>query len=176
MHRTLVIVLSGAAICAGIVAARAVPQSADSRTLLTGQAAFATAELEKPGIFRHITVADLPAPFATPSATNQSNIIPRPANAWPQAFYPPGPNPQYVYVGNTNSVVRFPYANGDLKARGPAEVIVKTLPSGDSADPNGGGHWTRDIVFRKTAKNVRISVGSAPMWTIRYAIPRVPPR
>src|SRR6202044_8750 len=25
------------------------------------------------------------------------------------AFYPPGPDPKYVYVGNTNSVVRFPY-------------------------------------------------------------------
>src|SRR5215472_15240113 len=24
------------------------------------------------------------------------------------AFYPPGPNPQWVYVGNTDSVVRFP--------------------------------------------------------------------
>ena len=28
------------------------------------------------------------------------------------AFYPPGPNPRWVYVGNTNSVVRFPYENG----------------------------------------------------------------
>ncbi len=36
------------------------------------------------------------------------------------AFYPPGPNPQYVYIGNTNSIVRFPYKNGDLKASGPA--------------------------------------------------------
>ena len=27
-----------------------------------------------------------------------------------------GPNPQCVYVGNTDSVVRFPYKNGDLKA------------------------------------------------------------
>ncbi len=35
-------------------------------------------------------------------------------------FYPPGPNPQWVYVGNTASVVRFPYKNGDLKASGPA--------------------------------------------------------
>src|SRR5262249_38706902 len=34
------------------------------------------------------------------------------------AFYPPGPNPEYVYVANTDSVVRFPYWNGDLKARG----------------------------------------------------------
>ena len=31
------------------------------------------------------------------------------------AFYPAGPNPQYVYVGNTDSVVRFPYQNGDLE-------------------------------------------------------------
>ncbi len=36
------------------------------------------------------------------------------------AFYPPGPEPQYLYVANTNGVVRFPYRNGDTKARGPA--------------------------------------------------------
>jgi glucose/arabinose dehydrogenase len=76
------------------------------------------------------------------------------------AFYPPGPNPQYVYVGNTNSVVRFPYANGDFKASGPAEVIVKMLPSGDSSDPNGGGHWTRDIVFSRDGKKMFVAVGS----------------
>src|SRR5262249_9358302 len=34
------------------------------------------------------------------------------------AFYPPGPDPQFVYVANTGSVVRFPYENGDLVARG----------------------------------------------------------
>src|SRR5262249_9592978 len=31
------------------------------------------------------------------------------------AFYPAGPNPQYVYIGETNALVRFPYKNGDLK-------------------------------------------------------------
>ena len=31
------------------------------------------------------------------------------------AFYPPGPNPQYVYVGEANQVVRFPYKGGDLR-------------------------------------------------------------
>src|SRR5262249_19892433 len=30
------------------------------------------------------------------------------------AFYPPGPDPQWVYVGNTDSVVRFPYQLGDI--------------------------------------------------------------
>ena len=53
------------------------------------------------------------------------------------AFYPPGPNPTHVYIGNTDSVVRFPYQNGDLKARGGVEPVVKSLPSG--AEVVGGG-------------------------------------
>ena len=49
------------------------------------------------------------------------------------AFYPLGPNPKYVYVGNTDSVVRFPYHNGDLKASGPSEVVVSDLSGGGPA-------------------------------------------
>ena len=44
------------------------------------------------------------------------------------AFYPPGSDPQWIYVANTGSVVRYPYRSGDLKARGKAEVIVRDLP------------------------------------------------
>jgi hypothetical protein len=43
------------------------------------------------------------------------------------AFYPPGHDPSWVYVGNTDSVVRFAYRSGDLKARAPAESIVPRL-------------------------------------------------
>jgi glucose/arabinose dehydrogenase/mono/diheme cytochrome c family protein len=68
-------------------------------------------------------------------------------------FYPPGPDPQWIYVGNTDSVVRFPYKNGDLKARGASEHIAD-LPSGD-------GHWTRDIQFTPDGKKMFVSVGSA---------------
>lgn len=68
-------------------------------------------------------------------------------------FYPPGPNPQWVYVGNTGSVVRYPYKNGDLKASGPAETLVPDLK------PNGN-HWTRDIVFSKDGKSMFVAVGS----------------
>ena len=32
------------------------------------------------------------------------------------AFYPLGPNPEWIYVANSNSVVRFPYKSGDVKA------------------------------------------------------------
>jgi glucose/arabinose dehydrogenase len=75
------------------------------------------------------------------------------------AFYPPGPEPKFVYVGNTGSVVRFPYQNGDLKARGGAAMIVKDIPSG-SEQVGGGGHWTRDLEFSPDGKTLFVSVGS----------------
>jgi glucose/arabinose dehydrogenase/mono/diheme cytochrome c family protein len=68
-------------------------------------------------------------------------------------FYPPGPDPKWIYIGNTDSVVRFPYKNGDLKASGPAEHIVDV--------PGGNGHWTRDIQFSLDGKKMFVSVGSA---------------
>jgi glucose/arabinose dehydrogenase len=74
------------------------------------------------------------------------------------AFYPPGPNPSHVYIANTDSTIRFPYQNGDLKARGAAEMLVPNLPGGGRL--RGGGHWTRDLVFRPDAKKMFISVGS----------------
>lgn len=73
------------------------------------------------------------------------------------AFYPPGPVPHWVYVGNTDSVVRFPYENGDLRARGPAQKLAD-LPSGGRL--RGGGHWTRDIAFSQDGKKMYVSVGS----------------
>jgi glucose/arabinose dehydrogenase len=83
------------------------------------------------------------------------------------AFYPPGPDPQYVYVANTNSIVRFPYKNGDLKAGGPPETIVPSLVD------SGGGHWTRDIVFSPDGKNMFVSVGSGS--NDAEGMPKTPP-
>jgi glucose/arabinose dehydrogenase len=73
------------------------------------------------------------------------------------AFYPSGPNPQWVYIGNTDSVVRIPYQVGDLKARGAPEHIAD-LPGGGRL--RGGGHWTRDIAFSNDGKRMFVSVGS----------------
>jgi glucose/arabinose dehydrogenase len=67
------------------------------------------------------------------------------------AFYPPA-NPRYIYVGNTTSVVRFPYKAGDLKATGPAEIIIPKLPA--------GGHSTRDIAFSADGTKMFVAVGS----------------
>jgi glucose/arabinose dehydrogenase/mono/diheme cytochrome c family protein len=172
---------------------------------------------EKPGTIHKITVNDLPQPYATKSASNGPNIVPRPQNAWPQAlpgfkvelfasglenprlirtapngdifvaemragnikifrgmtsdgkpqqtsvfasgldepfgiaFYPQGPNPQWIYIGNTNAVVRIPYQNGDLKARGAPQKLFD-LPT--------GGHSTRDVRFSLDSKTMFVSVGS----------------
>src|SRR4029434_2824203 len=46
-------------------------------------------------------------------------------------FYPVGAEPKYIYVGNTASVVRFPYQTGDIKASGKAETVIKDIPSGN---------------------------------------------
>ncbi len=68
------------------------------------------------------------------------------------AFYPPGNDPKWVYIGDTDAVIRFPYQNGDLKARGAAEHIVDLPP---------GGHWTRSVQFSIDGKRMFVSVGSA---------------
>ncbi len=69
------------------------------------------------------------------------------------AFYPPGPDPQWIYIGDTNEVIRFPYHNGDLKASGPSQHIADV--------PSGGGHWTRSVEFSPDGKRMFVAVGSA---------------
>jgi glucose/arabinose dehydrogenase len=68
------------------------------------------------------------------------------------AFFP-SDKPQWVYVANTDSVVRFPYQAGDIKASGKPQTVVAELP-------HGSGHSTRDIVFSSDDKRMLISVGS----------------
>ena len=192
-------------------------------TVLTGQAAFTDAAHEAPGIRRHLTVADLPAPAPEQSVDNGPTLVPRPANAWPIApkgfkvelyatgldnprllrvapngdlflaesetgkikvfrgvgadgkaketsvfatglhqpfgiaFYPSGAEPRWVYIGNTDGIVRFEYRNGDLTARGAAQAIAE-LPGGGRL--RGGGHWTRDLAFSKDGEKLFASVGS----------------
>ena len=76
------------------------------------------------------------------------------------ALYPPGSDPQWMYIANTGSVVRYPYRSGDLKARGKPEVIVRDLPHAGGRSVQRG-HITRDIVFSKDGRQMFVSVGSA---------------
>jgi glucose/arabinose dehydrogenase/cytochrome c2 len=69
-------------------------------------------------------------------------------------FYPAGSQPKWVYVAETNRVVRYAYKVGDTKASGVPEVVVAQLA------PVGGGHFTRDIAFSPDGKRMFVSVGS----------------
>jgi glucose/arabinose dehydrogenase len=69
-------------------------------------------------------------------------------------FYPPGPNPQWLYVADTNSVVRFPYRNGDLAAMGQPQIVVAQISQ------TSAHHWTRDLAFSRDGKLMYVSVGS----------------
>jgi glucose/arabinose dehydrogenase len=67
-------------------------------------------------------------------------------------FYPPGPDPHWIYIANSNSVVRYPYKSGDLEAKGKPETVVDKVPASH--------HWTRDIVFSPDGQTMYLSVGS----------------
>ena len=208
-----------AAIASVVFLVRLVQADANPTTILTGPNAFSTALTEKPGTFRKLTPADLPAPNATPSASNVSHIVARPDGVLPQAppgfdvnlfvfglttpramkvapntdvfvaetgaqqirvyrsvtdegkprrgsifasdlgpvfgmaFYPPGDDPQWLYVSNTTTVVRFPYKRDDMTASGKPETIITGIP--------GGGHSTRDLAFSPDGKSLYVAVGSA---------------
>ena len=71
------------------------------------------------------------------------------------AFYPPGPDPQWLYVGSAAEVVRFPYHNGDLKASGSRQHIA------DLPDRGWFGHRTRSVEFSRDGKRMFVAVGSA---------------
>jgi glucose/arabinose dehydrogenase len=81
------------------------------------------------------------------------------------AFHPAGAKPQWVYVANNNSIVRFAYKLGDLKARGSAQVIVPRITR------TAGGHATRDLAFTSDGQRLLVSVGSES-----NVADRVPPK
>ncbi|HTS38345.1 MAG TPA: PQQ-dependent sugar dehydrogenase [Candidatus Solibacter sp.] len=72
-------------------------------------------------------------------------------NPYGIAFYPPGPDPQWIYIGSEKELLRFPYHNGDLKASGASQHI---------ADFPGGGHHSRSVEFSKDGKRLFAAVGS----------------
>lgn len=70
------------------------------------------------------------------------------------AFYPNAESPQWLYVAETNRVIRFPFKKGDVKASGAPEVVIPQLTA------STGGHSTRDIAFSPDGRRLYVSVGS----------------
>jgi len=57
----------------------------------------------------------------------------------------------YLYVGNTGSIVRYRYSDGDLEAKSEPEQLLE-MPT--------GGHSTRNILFNRAGTKMYIAVGS----------------
>jgi glucose/arabinose dehydrogenase len=56
-----------------------------------------------------------------------------------------------LYVGNTDSVVAFPYETGQTKITAPGRKLMEMKP---------GGHWTRNIIASKDGSKLYVAVGS----------------
>ncbi|MGV3615228.1 MAG: PQQ-dependent sugar dehydrogenase [Fimbriimonas sp.] len=61
----------------------------------------------------------------------------------------------YLYVANTDSVVRFSYRAGQTEAAGEPETVVEELPHGGRKN-----HWTRNLAFSPDGKTMFVTVGS----------------
>jgi glucose/arabinose dehydrogenase len=61
-----------------------------------------------------------------------------------------------LYVGNTDSVVKFPYPAGATRIEAPA-IKVLDLPSGGG----GRGHWTRSLLASPDGAKLYVGVGSS---------------
>ena len=60
----------------------------------------------------------------------------------------------YLYIGNTDAVVRFKYQTGQTKAEGAPEKIAD-LPMNGYRE-----HWTRNLIFSPDGKKLYVTVGS----------------
>ena len=61
---------------------------------------------------------------------------------------------KWLYVGNTNALVRYPYKAGQTKITDKPEKIVD-LPAGEH-----NRHWTRNIITNSDSSKIYIAVGS----------------
>jgi len=58
----------------------------------------------------------------------------------------------WLYVGNVDGLVRYPYRSGQTEITAPAQRLLE-LP--------GGGHYTRNVIANKGGSKLYIAVGSA---------------
>jgi hypothetical protein len=141
MRRSPATILLGAVAAVAVVStgyqlldrARAEPPQAQARAteVLHGRAAYTDTRQDRPGLRRHITVADLPAPRETPSTAMFPRTIPRPENAWPQA--PAGFTVQ-LYAGGFQTPRKMITApNGDVFLAESGGGSMGAIPFGVSA-------------------------------------------
>ena len=64
-------------------------------------------------------------------------------------------NGGFLYVGDTDGILRFPYTDGQTSAIGTTAAMIASLPSG------GGGHTLRNIIFSADGTKIYAGIGSS---------------
>jgi glucose/arabinose dehydrogenase len=59
----------------------------------------------------------------------------------------------YLYIGNTDALVRVPYKDGDTRITAKPEIVVKLR--------GGGDHWGRNVIAAPDGKTLFVAVGSS---------------
>jgi glucose/arabinose dehydrogenase len=97
-----------------------------------------------PGVQHHITVADLPAPFATRSAGNGPHVVPRPDGA--QLAVPAGFTVKLFASGLSNPRVVRTAPNGDIFIAETGAKRIRVLRAADGADaPSQNQIFAQDL-------------------------------
>ena len=96
------------------------------------QSAFGDYHADRPGARHHVTVADLPAPYATGSASNSPGTVPRPAAAMPQAM--PGYTVSLYADALENPRLMRTAPNGDIFVAESRPGRIKVLRGRDAVD------------------------------------------
>ena len=100
--------------------------------LRTGREAFGGFRSDGPGVRRHITVADLPAPFATESVRHNAKVADAPEGAVPRV--PPGFQAALFAKGlKAPRLLRFA-PNGDLFVAASDEGEIQVVRAGQNAE------------------------------------------
>jgi glucose/arabinose dehydrogenase len=87
----------------------------------------------------------------TPSGDKPAEFATGLPKVYGMAFYPPDA-PKHLYVATPDTVLRFAYASGDVKARAKPETIISKVP--------GSHHWTRDLAVAPGGRQLLLAVGS----------------
>ncbi|MEG3151149.1 sorbosone dehydrogenase family protein [Sphingomonas sp. ZT3P38] len=58
----------------------------------------------------------------------------------------------YLYIGDTDALVRVPYKEGETRIAAKPETVVKLSP--------GGNHWARNVIAAPDGKTLYVTVGS----------------
>lgn len=122
-------ILAAAALLAAGASRRSIAQ--DARPALTGQAVYGDWRQDQPGRVRHLTPADMPAPYASQSASNTPSVVDQPANA--TLSVPPGYTVQQFKTGLENPRLVRVAPNGDIFVAETTAGRIHVLRAADGA-------------------------------------------